>query len=86
MLHRYTVTTNQVNMMPEKLWIFISSRNIATYKLKGFLIQFIKDVYRVYVLEFIKKYQSQYRYLGKYLLDIFFKTIFVFLIDITDPS
>ena len=50
------------------------------------LIQFIKDVYRVYVLEFIKKYQSQYRYLGKYLLDIFFKTIFVFLIDITDPS
>ena len=36
------------------------------------LIQFIKDVYRVYALEFIKKYQSQYRYLGKYLLDIFF--------------
>jgi hypothetical protein len=45
------------------------------------LIQFIKDVYRVYVFEFIKKYQSQNRYIGKYLLDRFFKTIFVFLID-----
>ena len=33
------------------------------------------------LIQFIKKYQSQYRYLGKYLLDRFFLTIFVFLID-----
>ena len=41
-------------------------------KLKWFLIQFIK------------KYQTQYRYSGKYLLDRYKKktqTIFVFLID-----
>ena len=30
-------------------------------------------------MQFIKKYPSQYRYLGKYFLDwFFFKTIFVF--------
>ena len=29
-----------------------------------------------FLIQFIKKYQSQYRYLGKYLLDRFFKNYF----------
>jgi hypothetical protein len=33
-----------------------------------------------FLIQFIKKYQSQYRYLGKYLSDRFFLTIF-FLIN-----
>ena len=49
--------------------IFIENKyvNRKLIKLKWFLIQFIK------------KYPSQYRYLGKYLLDWFLKkNIFVF--------
>jgi hypothetical protein len=54
------------------------SESLLINKLKWFWIQFIK------------KYQTQYRYLGKYLLDRFkknqkknqtIKSIFVFLID-----
>ena len=34
-----------------------------------------------FLMPFIKKYQTQYRYLGKYLLDRFIKKKIVFLID-----
>ena len=56
------------------LKIIMQTESWLFHKLKWLLIQLIK------------KYQWQYRYLGKYLLDRFFFKLFLSFKLITDPS